>query len=169
MAIEIGAALPEATFYTMTADGPAPRTTAEVFGGRTVALVGVPGAFTPTCHRNHLPGFIEHAAALKAKGIDAVAVTAVNDVFVMDAWARETGGAGIVEFLADGSGAFARAIGLDLDLVARGMGVRSQRYAMVVRDGVVTSLAVELPGGRVDLSSATAVLAALADDPAAKD
>jgi peroxiredoxin len=165
MAIEVGDKLPQATFYVMTADGVMPRTTAEIFDGRTVALVGVPGAFTPTCHRNHLPGYIEHAEILKAKGIDAIAVTAVNDVFVMDAWSRESGGAGVIEFLADGSADFTKAIGLDLDLTARGLGIRTQRYAMIVRDGVVASLAVEEPGGRVDLSSATAMLAALAETP----
>lgn len=167
MPIKVGDALPPATFFVMGADGVEPRTTEQVFAGRTVALVGVPGAFTPTCHRNHLPGYVENAAALKAKGIDAIAVTAVNDVFVMDAWARDSGGAGVIEFLADGSADFARAIGMDFDASARGLGTRSNRYAMLVRDGIVEKLAVEEQNGRADLSSATALLAALADRPAA--
>ena len=169
MAIEVGDKLPEATFYVMTPDGAAPRTAAEVFGGKTVVLVGVPGAFTPTCHRNHLPGYIENADILKAKGIDAIAVTAVNDVFVMDAWAKATGGAGVIDFLADGSGDFARAIGMDLDASARGLGTRSQRYSMVVRDGVVSALAVEEVASRADVSSAKALLATLADHAADGD
>ena len=169
MSIEVGDRLPQATFFVMGAEGVEPRRTEDVFAGKTVVLVGVPGAFTPTCHRNHLPGYIEHADILKARGIDAIAVTAVNDVFVMDAWARETGGAGKITFLADGSGAFAQAIGQAYDASARGLGLRSNRYVMVVRDGVVASLAVEEQNSRTDLSSATALLAKLADGPAIED
>jgi peroxiredoxin len=135
MTIQKGDSLPDATFTVMTADGPAPKTTKEIFGGRKVVLFAVPGAFTPTCHKNHMPGYVTNAEAIKAKGVDAIAVTGVNDVFVMNAWAEATGGKGLIEFLADGSGAFAKAVGLDLDLSQRGLGIRSKRYAMVVEDG----------------------------------
>ncbi len=141
--IKVGDKLPEATFTTLTADGPKPVKTDDVFKGKKVVLFGVPGAFTPTCHRDHLPGYRDKAADLKAKGVDAIAVTAVNDVFVMGAWRDATSSMGKVEFLADGSAAFAKAIGLDLDLTARGMGVRTKRYSMLVDDGVVKSLNVE--------------------------
>src|SRR5512135_2067992 len=110
MTIKVGDTLPSTTFRVMTADGPKPRTTDEVFKGKKVVLFAVPGAFTPTCHKNHLPGFIAKAAEIKAKGVDTIAVTGVNDVFVMDAWAKDTGGAGKIDFLADGSGAFAKGV-----------------------------------------------------------
>ncbi|TRO95403.1 peroxiredoxin [Glycocaulis profundi] len=145
MTIKPGETLPETTFMTMTADGPAPKTTGDVFSGRTVALFAVPGAFTPTCSAKHLPGFIDKADDLKAKGVDAVACTAVNDVFVMDAWAKAEGADGI-EMLADGNAAFAKAIGLDMDGSRFGLGPRSQRYVMLVRDGTVEKLFVEEPG-----------------------
>ena len=124
----------------MTADGPKPKTTDEVFKGKKVVLFAVPGAFTPTCHKNHLPGFVTNADAIKAKGVDAIAVTGVNDPFVMDAWKKATGADGKIEFLADGNGDFAKAIGLALDASADGLGMRSKRYSMVVEDGVVKSL-----------------------------
>jgi peroxiredoxin len=145
MTIKPGDALPETTFMAMTGDGPAPKTTADVFAGRTVALFAVPGAFTPTCSAKHLPGFIGKAGELKAKGVDAIACTAVNDVFVMNAWARAEG-AEDIEMLADGNAAFAKAIGLEMDGSRFGMGPRSQRYAMLVRDGKVEKLFVEEPG-----------------------
>ncbi|MBV8429261.1 MAG: redoxin family protein, partial [Hyphomicrobiales bacterium] len=110
MTIAVGDSLPQATFRVMTADGPAAKTTDDVFKGRKVVLFAVPGAFTPTCHKNHLPGFLTNADAIKAKGVDAIAVTGVNDVFVMDAWAKSTGGQGRIEFLADGNGDFAKAL-----------------------------------------------------------
>ena len=144
--INVGDRLPEATFTVMTADGPKPRTSEEIFKGKKVVLFGVPGAFTPTCHKNHLPGFRDKAAEIKAKGVDAIAVVAVNDVFVMNAWADASGAKDKIEFLADGSAAFAKAIGLDLDLTARGLGVRNKRFSMLVQDGVVKSLEVEEPG-----------------------
>ena len=143
MTIKPGDHLPDTTFRIMTADGPKPVTTAEVFKGKKVVLFAVPGAFTPTCDRNHLPGFISHAEAIKAKGVDTIAVTSVNDVFVMNAWAKSSGGAGVIEFLADGSGDFAKAVGLTLDASAGGMGHRSLRYSMVVEDGVVRSVAIK--------------------------
>ena len=143
MAIQPGDRLPEAEFFVKTPDGLDTRSTADVFGGRRVVLVGVPGAFTPTCDRNHLPGFVEHAQAILARGVDAIAVTAVNDAFVLAAWAAKADPEGRITFLGDGNGSFARATGLDVDASARGFGLRSQRYAMIVDDGVVTSLSIE--------------------------
>ena len=145
----------------MTADGPAPRTTEQIFPDRKVVLVAVPGAFTPTCSMNHLPGFIEHAEAMKAKGVDEILVTGVNDVFVMGAWAKATGGDGKVTFLADGSAEFASALGLTLDLGSRGLGTRSQRYSMIVEDGVVKTLEVDPNPGQADKASAENVMKVL--------
>ena len=161
MAIKVGDRLPSATFTVMTADGPKPQTTDEIFKGKKVVLFAVPGAFTPTCHKNHLPGFVQQAATIKGKGIDMIAVTGVNDVFVMDAWKKSTGAEGKVEFLADGSADFAKAIGLQLDASAGGLGIRSKRYSMVVDDGVVKSLAVEEAPGKAELSGADALLKVL--------
>ena len=161
MAIKVGDRLPSATFMTMTADGPKPQTTDEIFKGKKVVLFAVPGAFTPTCHKNHLPGFLTNADAIKAKGIDTIAVTGVNDVFVMDAWKKNTAAEGKIEFLADGSAAFARAIGLSIDLGERGLGTRSQRYAMVVEDGVVKTLNIEEAPGKADVSGAENLLKGL--------
>lgn len=143
MPIEIGQPLPDVTFTIMTPEGPKPTTTAEVFKGRKVALFAVPGAYTPTCHKSHMPGFVERVDELKAKGIDAVACTAVNDIFVLSNWAQDTGADGRITMLADGSADFAKAIGLEIDLTARGLGVRSKRYSMLVEDGVVRVLNVE--------------------------
>lgn len=159
MTIKVGEKLPQATFTVMTPDGPAPRTTDEIFAGKKVVLFAVPGAFTPTCHRNHLPGYLDNAATFKAKGVETIAVTGVNDVFVMEAWATASGGAGVIDFLADGSADFAKAIGMAFDASARGLGTRSNRYAMLVDDGTVTTLVVEDNNGRADLSSAAALLA----------
>ena len=158
MTIKVGDKLPETTFRVMTADGPAPKTTDEVFKGRKVVLFAVPGAFTPTCSNNHLPGFLAKLDEIKAKGIDHVAVTAVNDVFVMNAWAKASGGEGKIEFLADGSADLAKAIGLELDATGGGLGVRSKRYAMIVNDGTVEWLAVEDAPGKADATGADAVL-----------
>jgi glutaredoxin/glutathione-dependent peroxiredoxin len=158
MAIKVGDRLPTATFTVMTADGPKPKTTDEMFKGKKIVLFAVPGAFTPTCHKNHLPGFLQNAGAIKSKGIDAIAVTGVNDVFVMDAWKKSTGAEGKIEFLADGSGEFAKALGLTADLVARGLGVRSQRYSMLVEDGVVKTLNIEDSPGKAEVSSAETLL-----------
>ena len=158
MSIKVGDRLPQATFRVMTANGPAPKTTDEIFAGKKVVLFAVPGAFTPTCHRNHLPGFLEKADAIKAKGIDAIAVTGVNDVFVMDAWSKATGGDGKIEFLSDGNGDFAKALGLSLDASANGLGTRSKRYSMVVDNGVLKSLNVEDAPSKADVSGAEALL-----------
>lgn len=159
--IAVGERLPPATFRVPTADGVESRSTEELFDGKKVVLFAVPGAFTPTCHRNHLPGFLDNAQTIKAKGIDAIMVTSTNDAFVLDAWSKATDAAGKIEFLSDGNGDFAKAIGLSFDGSAHGMGVRSQRYAMVVDNGVVTRLAVEDQPGKADISGATALLADL--------
>lgn len=156
MTIKVGDRLPEATFTTPTEDGPKPVTTTEVFGGKTVALFAVPGAFTPTCDAKHLPGFIDNAAAFKAKGVDTIACVSVNDVFVMKAWAKASPGAEAVLFLADGNADFASKLGLELDASKFGMGKRSQRYSMLVVDGVVKHLNVEQGG--FELSTAEHLL-----------
>ncbi len=158
MTIKIGDHLPQSTFRVMTDEGPQAKTTEDLFKGRKVVLFAVPGAFTPTCHKNHLPGFLAHADEIKAKGVDAIAVTATNDVFVMNAWAKDTGAAGTIEFLSDGNADFAKAIGLSLDGTGFGLGTRTQRYSMIVDNGVVTSLAVEDAPGKADLSGAEALL-----------
>ena len=156
MTIQPGEKLPDVTFTTMTADGPKGLSTADIFAGKKVVLFGVPGAFTPTCSNNHLPGYLENHDAILARGVDTIAVVAVNDVFVMSAWARFTGGEGKIVFLADGSGDFAKAVGLDLDMSARGLGLRSQRFSMIVDDGVVKALNVEdTPGTAVNSGVAT--------------
>jgi peroxiredoxin len=159
MTIKVGDRLPSATFTTMTADGPKPKTTDEIFKGKKVVLFAVPGAFTPTCHKNHLPGFLTNADKIKGKGIDTIAVTGVNDQFVMDAWKKASGAEGKVEFLADGNGDFAKALGLTLDASGNGLGVRSKRYSMVVEDGVVKELNLEEQPGVMDKSGAAKLLA----------
>jgi len=160
MTIKVGDTIPSMKLMTATPEGPKEVSTDDLFKGKKVVLFAVPGAFTPTCSAKHLPGFIQNAEALQAKGVDSIICTAVNDAFVLGAWAKDQGADGKVVFLADGSGAFARALGLELDLVARGLGVRSQRYALVAQDGKVTHLAVEEPGG-FEVSKAEAILAAL--------
>jgi glutaredoxin/glutathione-dependent peroxiredoxin len=166
MTIQVGDTLPQSTFRVMTADGPQPTTTDDIFRGRKVVLIAVPGAFTPTCDRNHLPGYVSNAEAIKAKGIDAIAVTAVNDVFVMNAWAKSSGGADKVEFLADGNGDFAKAIGLTMDGSGFGLGTRSKRYSMIVEDGVVRALNVEDAPGKAEVSGAEAMMKALSESKA---
>jgi peroxiredoxin len=156
MTIESGQSLPDATFMTMGEDGPAPMSSGDLFAGKRVVLFAVPGAYSPTCSAKHLPGFKEHSAALKAKGVDTIACTSVNDVFVMDAWGKEQDADDVV-MLADGNGAFAKSVGLELDASGFGMGTRSQRYAMVVYDGKVEQLFVEGPG-EFHVSSAEYVL-----------
>lgn len=143
MTIKVGDKLPDMKFTVMGAGGPQPKTVSEVFKGKKVALFAVPGAYTPTCTNSHMPGFVGRVEEFKAKGIDAIACTAVNDVFVLTNWAKDTGAAGKIEMLADGSGDFAKAIGLDIDLSSFGLGLRSKRYAMLVNDGVVEILNVE--------------------------
>jgi len=157
--IKVGDKLPEVTFRMPTAEGPKAVTTADIFAGKTVALFAVPGAFTPTCSAKHLPSFKEHAAALKAKGVDTIACTAVNDHFVMNAWAKDQD-VGDILMLSDGSANFARAVGLDADFSKFGMGPRSQRYSMIVKDGVVQQLNVE-EAGEYKVSSAEHMLSQL--------
>ena len=161
MAIQVGDKLPETTFTVMGAEGPEPKGTNDVFGGKKVVLFAVPGAYTPTCSKGHMPGFVQNVDGLKGKGVDAVACTSVNDVFVMDAWAKDSGAAGKIDMLADGSADFAKAVGLEIDLTARGLGVRSQRYSMLVEDGVVTKLNVEEAPPNHDVSSAVTMLSQL--------
>ncbi len=161
MTIAVGDKIPEAKFFVMTDDGPGPMTTSELFGGKTVAFFAVPGAFTPTCHAKHVPGFMSQAEALKAKGVDTIACVSVNDVFVMDQWGKATGGADAITFLADGSATFAKAIGMDLDLSEHGLGVRSKRYAMLVKDGTVSALNIEDAPSSAEKSSAAELLKAL--------
>ena len=158
MSVKIGDKLPAATFRVMTADGPKPRASDEIFAGRKVVLFGVPGAFTPTCHKNHLPGFLQQAEAFKAKGVTEIAVVSVNDVHVMGAWAKATGGEEKITYLADGNAEFTRALGLAFDASAGGMGERSKRFAMLVEDGVVKLLNVEDIPSKADASSATVLL-----------
>ena len=158
MTIQVGDRLPEIKFKVMGPDGPADKASSEIFKGKKVVLFAVPGAFTPTCHRNHMPGYVEHEAELRAKGIDTIAVTAVNDVFVMTEWKKATGAEGKIEFLADGSAVFAKAVGLDLDAGGFGLGTRSKRYVMLVEDGVVKILNVEDVPSKADTSSAVALL-----------
>jgi peroxiredoxin len=154
MTIKVGDRLPEAKFTVMGAEGPANKSVKDVFSGRKVALFAVPGAYTPSCHNSHMPGFVERVDELKSKGIDAVACTAVNDIFVLTNWAKDSKAAGKIEMLADGAGAFAKAVGLDVDLSGFGLGLRSKRYAMLVDDGVVKVLNVEDSPPDVDKSSA---------------
>ena len=160
MAIKEGDRLPDATFMTFGAEGPRPITTDEVFAGKRVALLAVPGAFTPTCSAKHLPGFKEKAADLRARGIDAIACISVNDVFVMKAWGEDQGVGEDIIMLADGNGAFTDAIGLAFDGSKFGMGKRSQRYSMIVNDGVVEKLNLE-EGGEFRVSSADYMMAQL--------
>ena len=160
MAIKEGDKLPDATFMTYGPEGPRPITTEEVFKGKRVALIAVPGAFTPTCSAKHLPGFKEKAADLRGKGIDAIACVSVNDVFVMKAWGADQGVGDDIMMLADGNGAFTKDIGLEMDASKFGMGPRSQRYSMIVNDGVVEKLNVE-EGGEFRVSSADYMMAQL--------
>jgi peroxiredoxin len=157
MPIKVGDRLPDAKFRVMTTEGPAWKTTDDVFKGRKVALFAVPGAYTGTCQRLHMPSIVANIDALKSKGVHAVAVTAVNDVFVMDAWQKATG-AEKVEFLADGNGEFAKAIDLTFDGSGNGLGTRSRRYSMLVDDGVVIKLNIEEAAGKVDVSGGDALL-----------
>jgi glutaredoxin/glutathione-dependent peroxiredoxin len=159
MPIKVGDKLPNVTFRTMTAEGPKPKTTDEVFKGRKVALFAVPGAFTPTCSNMHMPSFLNNIDAFKKKGIDAIAVTAVNDAFVMKKWAEATGADGKIDILADGSGDFAKAVDMVLDASANGLGHRSKRYSMLVEDGVVKKLNIEEAPGKCDVSGGQALLA----------
>ena len=155
MTIKVGDRLPDSTFMIMGPDGaPKPTKTAEVFGGKRVALFAVPGAYTPTCHKQHMAGFVQNYDELKKKKFDVIACTAVNDIFVLTQFAKDTGGTGKIVMLADGNGDFAKALGLDIDLSGFGLGLRSKRYAMLVDDGVVKVLNIEDSPPQHDKSSA---------------
>jgi peroxiredoxin len=160
MPINVGDKIPEAKLTRMTPDGPAPITTSEIFGGKKVVLFAVPGAFTPTCSAKHLPGFVNKAGEIMAKGVDTIACVSVNDVFVMNAWGKDQHADGKVMMLADGNGEFTKAMGLELDGKGFGMGTRSQRYSLIAEDGVVTKLNVEKPGA-FEVSSAETALSQL--------
>jgi glutaredoxin/glutathione-dependent peroxiredoxin len=160
MAIKVGDKIPAAKLQIKTKDGVQTKTTDEIFGGKKVVLFALPGAFTPTCSAKHLPGFVNNHQALKSKGIDSVACLSVNDAFVMDAWGKDQGVEDKVMMLADGNGEFTKAVGLTMDGTGYGMGLRSQRYAMVLDNGVIKTLNVEAPGA-FEVSSAEAILKAL--------
>jgi peroxiredoxin len=160
MTIQVGDKMPEGSFGIMTESGPGAISTDELFAGKKVVLISVPGAFTPTCTMQHLPGFVEQAEALKAEGVDAVACMAVNDVFVMDAWGKDRGVGDKVMMLADGNGDYARALDLVLDGSGFGMGMRGQRFAIVVEDGTATHVAVEAPG-KFEVSKVEAIMQAI--------
>ena len=157
MSIQAGEKMPAGSFGVMTADGPGALSTEELFEGKKVVLVSVPGAFTPTCSKGHLPGFISHADDISAKGVDTIACMAVNDVFVMDAWGKDRGVGDKVVMLADGNGDYSKALGLEMDASGFGMGMRGQRFAIVVDNGVATHIAVEEPG-QFEVSKAEAIL-----------
>jgi glutaredoxin/glutathione-dependent peroxiredoxin len=161
MTINVGDKIPSVTLKQLTPEGVKEFTTDEIFRDKKVVLFAVPGAFTPACSQRHLPGYVDRAANIKAKGINEIVCVAVNDAFVMGAWGKEQKTEGKVRMLADGSGDFARALGLELDLTKGGLGIRSKRYAMLVDNGVVKSLNVEAQPGQVDVSGAEAMLRAL--------
>ena len=157
MTISVGDKMPDGVFKVMKADGPGAVSSSEIFSGKKVVVFSVPGAFTPTCSKQHLPGFIEKAGEIKGKGVDTIACMAVNDVFVMGAWGEQAGAGDKVLLLADGNGEYAKALGLELDASGFGMGTRGQRFAIVVDDGVVSQLHVEEPG-EFKVSSADYIL-----------
>lgn len=146
MAIKVGDQMPTGTLSQMTKDGPQKISTDQLFKGKKVVLFSVPGAFTPTCDAKHLPGFIQHADDIKAKGVDTIACLAVNDVFVMGAWGKASGTGGKVVMLADGNAEYTKKLGLELDATGFGMGIRGQRFSLIVYDGKVTHVNVEAPG-----------------------
>lgn len=160
MTISAGDKMPSGVFGVMTDAGPGALSTDDLFAGKKVVLVSVPGAFTPTCSMNHLPGYVDQAAQLYSKGVDTIACMAVNDVFVMDAWGKDRGVGDNVMMLADGNGEYARALGLEMDGTGFGMGMRGQRFAVIVDDGVATHVGVEEPG-QFEVSKAEAILEAL--------
>ncbi|WGF88322.1 peroxiredoxin [Marinivivus vitaminiproducens] len=161
MTIAAGDRLPSVTFRQMTDEGIKETTSDELFAGKKAVLFAVPGAFTPTCSDQHLPGYVRALDAFSGKGVDLVACTAVNDAFVLHAWASQNGAAEGIAMLADGNGDFAKAVGLELDARGFGLGVRSKRYAMLIEDGVVTSIEIEDNPGAVEVSDAQSMLSAL--------
>ncbi|MGR8919054.1 MAG: redoxin family protein [Gammaproteobacteria bacterium] len=161
MTIKVGDKMPEGAFGVMTAEGPGALSTSELFSGKKVVLFSVPGAFTPACSAKHLPGFVQNADAIKAKGVDTIACLSVNDVFVMDAWGKDQGAGDKVTLLADGNADYTKALGLELDASGFGMGTRGERFAIVVDDGVVSQLHREAAASDVQASSAENILANL--------
>lgn len=161
MAIKVGDKVPAGKFTVMKADGPGALTTDELFKGKKVVMFSLPGAFTPTCSKQHLPGFVQQADAIKKKGVQTVACLSVNDVFVMDAWGKASGADGKVVMLADGNAEYTKALGLELDATGFGMGIRGQRFAMVVEDGKVTVLEVEPAASGCTVSSASGIMSKL--------
>ena len=161
MTIKVGDKLPETKFRVMTAEGPQVKTTDDIFKGKKVALFAVPGAYTGTCHKMHLPSIFLNAYAIKGKGVDTIAIVSVNDAFVMSAWKRDTDQRDEAVFLADGNAEFTKAIGMELDASGNGLGIRSHRYSMLVEDGVVKSLNIEDSPGKADVSGADRLLAQL--------
>jgi len=160
MSVKVGDSIPSMKLMMGTAEGPKEVSTDDLFKGKKVVMFAVPGAFTPTCSAKHLPGFVQNVDAIKAKGVDSVICVAVNDAFVMGAWGKDQGAGDKVTMLADGSAMLTKALGLELDLTARGLGIRSQRYALIAEDGKITHLAVEAPGG-FEVSKAESIIAAL--------
>ena len=158
MTISVGDKIPEGTFQYFSADGPAQLNTGELFDDKKVVLFGVPGAFTPTCNNNHLPGYVTHQEEIKAKGVDTIAVVSVNDVHVMNAWKNAVGGDSDILFLADGNAAFAKSVGLDVDLAIAGMGVRCKRFSMIVENGVLKVLNIEESPGQAVETGAEKIL-----------
>ncbi|VAV87256.1 Peroxiredoxin [hydrothermal vent metagenome] len=158
MTISVGDRLPDTTFMTMTSEGPSPVSTADIFAGKKVVLFALPGAFTPTCHKTHFPDFVSNADTIKAKGVDTIVCLSVNDVFVMSAWGQQVSPDGKILMLADGNGDFAKATGTDLDASGFGMGLRCQRYSMIVDDGVVSAFNIGDKSGEAEISSADTVL-----------
>jgi peroxiredoxin len=161
MTIQVGDRVPEATLMQMTAEGPAPINTAELFGGKKVVLFGLPGAFTPTCSAQHVPSYVANAGAIKAKGVDTIACMSVNDAFVMGAWGKDQNVGDSVLMLADGSAELTKSLGLELDLTGRGMGMRATRFAMIVDDGTVSHISVEQSPAEMTVSGAEAILSEL--------
>ena len=161
MSIKVGEKLPVATLRVLSADGPKPLTTSEVFSGKKVALFAVPGAFTPTCHQKHLPSFLGHIADFKKKGVDAIVCIAVNDPFVLGAWEDASGAKGKVLFLSDGNADFTKKIGMDFDGSGFGLGTRSKRYSMLVENGVVKAMNVEDSPGVCEITGGDKLLAAM--------
>ena len=160
MTIKVGDKIPSATLYRLGEKGPEAVKTEDLFSGKKVVLFGLPGAFTPTCSAKHVPGFVQNAAALKAKGVDTIACMSVNDAFVMGAWAKDQGSAGKVEMLGDGSGELTKKMGIELDLTGRGLGTRCRRFSMLVDNGVVKKLNLE-EGGALETSGADTLLGQL--------
>ena len=161
MTIKIGDKIPASSFQVIGPDGPTLVSTGDLLDNRTVVMVAVPGAFTPTCHNHHVPGYLDNLDALKERGVDEICIVSVNDMHVMGHWANSTGGVGKLTYLADGSGAFTKAIGLDIDLSEVGMGLRSKRYSMLIKNGVVEQLNIEENPGVADISAAARILAQL--------